>query len=79
MLVYRTGIARNELIIMWICQRTAYLKFIPPTHTHILIPSEDSEPTGLKVNIADIRHPWSPLGCRPADVTLKETLTALQY
>ena len=54
MLVYSTGIARNELIIMWICQRSAYFKFIPSTHTHthILIPFEGSELTGLKVDIA---------------------------
>ena len=35
-LVYSTGILRNELIIMWICQRSAYFSFIPSTcaHTH---------------------------------------------
>ena len=41
---------------MWICQRSAYFKFIPSihthTHTHILIAFEDREPTGLKVDIA---------------------------
>ena len=45
---------------MWICHRTAYLKFIPSshtraradTHTHIFISFEDREPMGLKVNIA---------------------------
>ena len=38
---------------MWICQRNAYFKFIPSTRTHILIPFEDSEPTGLKVDTAE--------------------------
>ena len=47
---------------MWMCQRSAYFKFIPSTHTHththahththILIPFEDREPTGPKVDIA---------------------------
>ena len=39
---------------MWICQCSAYFKFIPyaHTHTHTLIPFEDHEPTGLKVDIA---------------------------
>ena len=48
---------------MWICQRSAYFKFIPSTHTHshILIPFEDSEPTGLKVDIvaASVWDPYS--------------------
>ena len=48
-LVYSTGIVRNE-------QMCAYFRFIPSihthTHTHILIPFEDSELTGLKVDIA---------------------------
>ena len=29
-----TGIARNELIYMWICQCSAYFRFIPYTHAH---------------------------------------------
>ena len=57
---------------MWICQCSAYFKFIPSTHTcihththtrlhahmrayshtHILIPFEDCEPMGIKVDIA---------------------------
>ena len=57
-LAYNTGIVR---IRMWICQRTAYFKFIPSKHTHththththiIIIPFEDRELTGLKVDIA---------------------------
>ena len=63
-LVYSTGIVRNELICGYICQRRAYFKFISythtHTHTHILIPFEDSEPTGLKVDIAEIRLLLAP-------------------
>ena len=40
-LVYSTGIVQNELI----CGHAVHTH----THTHILIPSEDREPTGLKV------------------------------
>ena len=41
----------------WICQHTVYFRFIPSTHshththTHTLIPFEDLELTGLKVDI----------------------------
>ena len=39
----------SEWTDMRICQRSAYLKFIPTvhthTHTHVLIPFEDREPT----------------------------------
>ena len=45
-------IARNELIRGY---AGVYVKFIPSTHTHILIPFEDRKPTGLvKVDIAKI-------------------------
>ena len=34
---------------IWICQRSAYFKFIPSAHT----PFEEREPMGLKVDIAN--------------------------
>ena len=68
MLVYSTGIARNELIYvdmpMWcILQVHSVYTHMHPhtrmhahmrayTHTHILIPFEDCEPMGIKVDVA---------------------------
>ena len=50
----RTGIVRNELIIMWTCQRCRHFRFIPFTYTHAraLMSFEAREPTGLKTDIA---------------------------
>ena len=60
---------------MDICQCSAYFKFIPHTHTHththILIPFEDSELTGLKVDIANNR-PFP-------EITGKDNLTVFSY
>ena len=40
---------------MWTCQCSEHFKFIPHTHTHalLIIPFEDCELRGLKVDIAD--------------------------
>ena len=58
MLVYSTGIARNELIRGYACVVYIYVKFILYTHTHcdthILIPFENCKPMGLKVDIAHL-------------------------
>ena len=55
-LVYITGIVWNELIKLCGYANALHTSssFRPHTHTHthILIPFEDSEPTGLKVDIA---------------------------
>ena len=52
-LVYSTDIVRNELISGYAthtCMR-AHTYMHTQTHTHILVPSEDREPTGLKMDI----------------------------
>ena len=73
-LVYSTGILRNELIIMWICQRSAYFSFIPSTcahthtHTHTHTPFEDHAPTGVKLDIAHkLQGKEHPCVCIPCD------------
>ena len=52
--VYNTGIVCNELICGYANVLHTSSSFRPHIHTdtHILIPFEDSEPTGLKVDIA---------------------------
>ena len=77
-LVYSTWLAsgkvRNELIIMWICQRSPHTRMhtlshththsLSLSHTHTLIPFEDREPTGLNVDTAfNFTHHSSVLGC----------------
>ena len=68
--VYSTGIVRNELVCGYIiCQSgTAYVKFIPSpppspnTHTHSQYHLRTREPTGLKVDIAEVTFgmgPWN--------------------
>ena len=54
LLVLSTGIVRNELKCGYANVVHTSSSFRPHTHTHthILIPFEDSEPTGLKVDIA---------------------------
>ena len=51
-LVHSTGIVRNELKCGYANVVHTLSSFRTHTHTHILIPFEDSEPTGLKVDIA---------------------------
>ena len=80
-LVYNTGIVRNELICGYANVLHTSSSFRPHTHTHahtharmhILIPSEDRESTGLKVDIAGnsalykvfkVLLSFSPLGAR---------------
>ena len=50
---------------MWICQCTAYFKFIPSTctHSHSLKPFEDSETMGLKMDIVEVFFPPKFYGC----------------
>ena len=52
--IYSTGIVRNKLICEYANVVHTPSSFRPHTHTHtlILIPFEDHEPTGLKVDIA---------------------------
>ena len=57
-LVYSTGIARNELIYVdmptWCILQVHSVHTRTHTHTrtHIFIPFEDREPTGINVDIA---------------------------
>ena len=50
--VYSTGIVRNELICGYANVMHTSSSFRPHTHTHILIPFEEREPTWLIVDIA---------------------------
>ena len=56
-LMYSTGIVRNELICVGmptLCILQVHSVYTHThTHTHILIPFEDREPTGLKVDTAE--------------------------
>ena len=47
----------TEWTDVWIRQRSAHFKFILNTHAHILVSSEDCEPTKLKANIAKTAWP----------------------
>ena len=62
-LVYSTGIVRNELMCGYANVVHTSSSFCPHTHT-ILIPFEDSEPTGLKVDIADKSASAGKVGVR---------------
>ena len=59
-LVHSTGIVRHELICGYANVVHTSVSFRPHTcthtHTHILIPFEDSEPTGLEVHIAGYKE-----------------------
>ena len=57
MLVYSTGIVQTELISGYASIVHTSSSFCP--HTHILIPFEDHEPTGLKVDIAGVGPLWT--------------------
>ena len=52
MLVYNSSIVRKELMCGYATVVHNSSSFHP--HTHIFIPFEDSEPTGLKVDTAKI-------------------------
>ena len=63
-LVYSTGIVWNEVMCGYANVVHTSSSFCPHTHTHILKPFEDSEPTGLKVDTADKSAPAGRVGVR---------------
>ena len=72
MCVYSTGIVRNELMCGYanVVHTSSSFHTHIHTHTHILIPFEDSEPTGLNVDIAACFITYSRM-CRQTAADLK--------